>query len=117
MKKNEKLFKCVLCEKTHKNKYDAKNHVQSVHQKIKEECSICGILSSKNYVTQHIKTDYEGKNYPCTFCGKISMSRNAKMEKLKKKICQRDRPNHTDLFPKNLGKSVLSQNCIKFTLI
>ena len=38
-------------------KYDAKNHVQSVHQKIKEECSICGILLSKGLRDTTHQTD------------------------------------------------------------
>jgi hypothetical protein len=35
----------------------------------KKECSICGVLCSKKYLSEHIKTDHEGKDYPCTYCG------------------------------------------------
>ena len=82
-------MKCFLCEKVHKNEHKAKSRVQCVYLKINEKCLIRGILYSKNYVTQHIKTDYDGKNYPCTFCRKELTAKGdqAEMHKWRNYVC------------------------------
>ena len=61
-------YKCENCNKSFGRKNHLAQHIENVHEKIKEACPYCGKLYDKQGLRRHIK-DHEGqRNHTCHIC-------------------------------------------------
>ena len=68
--KHDKVYdyKCEHCNKSFGRKNHLVQHIENVHEKIKEACPYCGKLYDKQGLKRHIK-DHEGqRNHTCHIC-------------------------------------------------
>jgi len=68
--KHDKVYdyKCEHCNKSFGRKNHLVQHIENVHEKIKEACPYCGKLYDKQGLKRHIK-DHEGQRYhTCHIC-------------------------------------------------
>ena len=83
--KSSEILKCKSCEFETPHKCQIKEHIKTVHTKIKEiKCHQCGYISSnKAFLKKHLKTVHEKrKNFACDLCAFYSI----KMAKLKRHV-------------------------------
>ena len=65
-------FKCKICNKEYGKKDQLKYHMESVHQKIRITCDICGKVTDRRSMKAHMKYVHEKKEkWKCDICFKI----------------------------------------------
>lgn len=62
---------CQTCNRRFANDKNVQRHIQSVHTKIKHQCSFCEKRFSYKYtLDRHIKSMHENMTYTCNLCKK-----------------------------------------------
>ena len=69
--KDSTLWPCAVCDKPFKEHKLMKNHIKTVHLKLKEKCDICG--AEVQHMRQHLKQVHQPggrlKSFKCEECG------------------------------------------------
>ena len=72
---------CGQCGNRYNQKRGLKQHIKSVHDKVKYPCLQCGKkFKSKTGLREHGRTVHEGVQFTCTECGKVFQSRDGLRE-------------------------------------
>ena len=65
-------FKCQICTKEYPKKDQLKYHMESVHEKLRMTCDICGKVTDRKSLKAHMKFVHEKKEkWKCDICFKI----------------------------------------------
>merc|ERR1712126_102340 len=62
-------YKCELCEIEFRRAGNRREHVKSVHEKIRFPCNMCQYQGTKKALTKHKQSVHQGIKFPCTICG------------------------------------------------
>ena len=61
---NPKLHPCTHCEYKAKSKEHCEMHIKSIHEKIKEKCTVCGKqFSNSHNLNRHRKKNHLNSSY------------------------------------------------------
>ncbi|XP_044744053.1 zinc finger protein OZF-like [Chrysoperla carnea] len=74
---DERPYKCPICTRGFKQKFDLTNHVKYRHEESdrREICNICGKLLHPGSLRAHLETHNTDTIYKCEQCGKIYANR------------------------------------------
>jgi len=68
-KTNTKTTSCEVCNRTFKSRQNLKQHIESVHQKVRYDCDQCDHrASTKSNLRCHKASQHEGIKYDCDEC-------------------------------------------------
>ena len=63
-----KPFNCSICSQQFSQKGHLNVHVKKVHEKLKQGCPHCDKSFHQNYLKAHILAVHEKTSFKCTFC-------------------------------------------------
>ena len=65
-------YKCQQCDKQYHYESGLKTHIETIHTKELDICSVCGLSMHRSRLKYHIQSVHHGTgNFTCELCGKI----------------------------------------------